>query len=285
MFLIGSLRNSGTHQGIALIKADTNGNIYNIHSYFDPNGSDAGFGVNYDVKLLPDNSIVFLGGLFSENAYFLIKFNTQGVITLFKKIPYDNAYSHTTFDFELYKDGYLISDTVVDLIQNKFQPFLTRKDAEGNVLWTKRYPEPGKDQNSRCMKVLDANTIVIGSVLFNFNNQNWAKTKIFALDSLGNQKWEWRVPDTNEGIVSDIHQMDNGDRLYLNKKFEFYLQDSALSWTQLVRRDSNFNLIFAQRLSPTKWAANLANDLILSPDGNWIVSESTALVGPRFLLA
>ncbi len=86
MFLIGSLRNSGTHQGIALIKADTNGNIYNIYSYFDPNGSDAGFGFNYDVKLLPDNSIVFLGGLFSENAYFLIKFSRQGVITLFKKI-------------------------------------------------------------------------------------------------------------------------------------------------------------------------------------------------------
>jgi len=49
-----------------------------------------------------------------------------------------------------------------------------------------------------------------------------------------------------------------------------------------VRRDSNFNLIFTQRLSPTKWAANLANDLIPSPDGNWIISESTALVGPDF---
>ncbi len=281
LYLIGSLRNTGTSQGVALMKADTNGNIFNLYPYFDPEDNDIGFGVNYDIKIMPDRSIVFVGGFFSETAQFLIKYNATGQVILFKKIPYDNAYSVVTFDFESYKDGYIIGGTVVDL-QNKFQPFLTRTDAEGNVLWTKRYPEPGRDQNSRCMKVLDENTIVIGSVLGNQNNQNWGKSRIFALDSLGNLKWDFRVPDTNEGLVSDIIRLGNGDWLYLNKKFEFYSQDSVLAWTQLVRRDSDFNLIFAQRLSPTKWAWNLANDLVPSPDGHWIVSESTALTGPDF---
>lgn len=282
ILLCAGLRNATTTPwGVALIKADTNGNIGSIHPYFDSLQNDLIYGTNYDIKLLPGGEIVFLGGCSPENARFLIKYNAAGQVILFKKIPYDNAYSVVTFDFESYKDGYIIGGTAVDQ-QNKFQPFLTRTDAEGNVLWTKRYPEPGRDQNSRCMKVLDENTIVIGSVLFNFSNQNWGKSRIFALDSLGNQKWDWRVPDTNEGIISDIHQMDNGDWLYLNKKFEFFSQDSVLSWSQLVRRDSNFNLIFTQRLSPTKWAANLANDLIPSPDGNWIISESTALVGPDF---
>jgi len=210
LYLIGSLRNTGTSQGVALLKADTNGNILSLHPYFDPEGNDIGFGVNYDLKVMPDGSVVFVGGFFSETAQFLIKYDAKGAVISFKKIPYDNAYSVVTFDFESYKDGYIIGGTVVDQ-QNKFQPFLTRTDAEGNVLWTKRYPEPGRDQNSRCMKVLDENTIVIGSVLFNFSNQNWGKSRIFALDSLGNQKWDWRVPDTNEGIISDIHQMDNGD--------------------------------------------------------------------------
>lgn len=282
IFLIGGIRNTGTNWGVALIKADTNGNILGIHPYFDPDGKTIGFGVNYDMKLLPDGSVVFLGGYFSETSHFLIKYNATGEVTHFKKIHYDDAYSIVTYDFEPYKDGYMIGGTVVDLVQNKFQPFLTRTDAEGDVLWTKRYPETGKDQNSRCMKVLDENTIVFGSVLGVFNNPYWLKSRIFALDSLGNPKWEWRTPDSNEGLVSDIIKMDNGDWLYLNKKFEVYSQDSVLSWSQLVRRDSNFNLIFATRLSPTKWAWNQTNDLVPSADGHWIVSETTALVGPDF---
>lgn len=271
-----------TPWGIALIKADTNGNILSTHPYFDPEGKKIGYGYNYDIKILENNHIAFVGGYFSESAQFLIIFNEQGDVVLFKKIPYDNAYSNVTPDFEPYKGGYLIGGTVVDEQQNKFQPFLTRTDAEGNLLWTKRYPEPGRDQNSRCMKVLDDNTIIIGSVLFNIDNFTYGKSRIFALDSLGNLKWDYRVPDTNEGIISDLVKLENGDWLYLNKKLEIFPQDSILAWSQLVRRDSNFNLIFATRLSPTKWSWNQTNDLIPSPDGHWIISETTALVGPDF---
>ncbi|MDZ4682770.1 MAG: T9SS type A sorting domain-containing protein [Saprospiraceae bacterium] len=47
-------------------------------------------------------------------------------------------------------------------------------------------------------------------------------------------------------------------------------------------RDSNFNVIWAQRLIPTLWTHAYTNELLPTPDGHWIVSENTALTGPDF---
>ncbi|MFM9951821.1 MAG: T9SS type A sorting domain-containing protein, partial [Saprospiraceae bacterium] len=73
-----------------------------------------------------------------------------------------------------------------------------------------------------------------------------------------------------------------GDWLFLQKKNVYPAPDSILAYNQLVRCDSNFNLLWEQRLSPTLWTHAYTNELLPTPDGHWIVSENVALTGPDF---
>ncbi len=68
----------------------------------------------------------------------------------------------------------------------------------------------------------------------------------------------------------------------MNKKLQILSQSSWLGRKQLVRRDSNWNLLWAVTLSPTPWYRSTAGKLLPTPDDNWIVSEHAALIGPDF---
>ena len=181
----------------------------------------------------------------------------------------------------MYKNGFLIQGTLVNL-ENKLKTYLIRTDQEGNVIWEKRYGAPGQDESSRCMKVLDENTIVIGSTTGDFLTSPYVHSLIYAVDSLGEIKWTWQSPANNEALVSDIHRLPNGDWLYVNKKLQILSQNSWLGRNQLVRRDSNWNLLWAVPISPTPWYRSMAGKLLPTPDGNWIISEHAALIGPNF---
>jgi len=280
LLLIGAIRNNNTSPwGVALIKADTNGNLIGVYPYFDPAGNTIAIGDNYDLNLLPDNKVAILAG--TSTTASLIIYNSSGGIIYTHKTTYDNVYSVVTYDFEEYLGGYIIGGALSEP-GGGFKSMLTRTDAQGNVIWEQRYNLPGLDENSRCMKVLDENTIVVGAVsgVF-FGPSPWNLSRIFAVDSLGILKWEWQSEE-GYGLISDIEKLENGDWLFLQKRNVYPAPDSILAYNQLVRCDSNFNLIWEQRLSPTLWTHAYTNELLPTPDGHWIVSENTALTGPDF---
>ncbi len=268
-------------QGIALIKADTNGNVQSISSYFDSEQKSLGFTGQADLIRQNDGLLFTCGAYFSEFSLFLAAYDFDGFVHSFFKIPIINVTDIVVTDLSVYKSGFLIQGALVTL-QNRFKSFLLYIDLDGNVIWEKRYGLPNLDENAFCMKVIDDNTIVIGSVVGNFFTEPWTHTRLFAVDSLGEIKWDWQSPANNEGLVSDIHRMPNGDWLYLNKKFQIFSAENVLGHSQLVRRDSNMNLLWSKQISPTEWAWSFPNKLLPTPDGNWIVSEHVALLGPDF---
>jgi len=268
-------------QGIVFVEADTNGTITNIFSYFDANQKNLAFSEGSDVIQLESGDLAACGGYLSETTLFLAVYRVEADSVYFKKIPLTAVTSMAVYDIAPYKSGFLIQGVIVNT-QNRFQSLLLHTDIEGNVIWEQRYNLPGLDENSRCMKVLDENTIVVGAVSGDFFNESWTRSRIFAVDSLGVIKWDWQSPDNNEGMVTAIERLENGDWLYINKKHIVHAQDSVEGYSQLVRRDSNMNLLWTQRLSPTNWIWAFSHKLLPTPDGHWIVSENTALTGPDF---
>ncbi|HNN72322.1 MAG TPA: hypothetical protein PKG89_13820, partial [Ferruginibacter sp.] len=202
IFLMGSFNQDSLPgvQGIFMLKADTNGNILNVFPYFDTEYKDLAFSERADIIRLDNGDFVTCGGYLSELSLFLIRFTTQGEVVLFKKIPLDSTTSAGQYELSFYKGGFLIHGILVNL-QNKFNTYLIRTDQEGNVIWEKRYGAPGKDESSRCMKVLDENTIVIGSTTGDFLTSPYIHSRIYAVDSLGEIKWTWQSPANNEGLV------------------------------------------------------------------------------------
>ncbi|MFM9951822.1 MAG: T9SS type A sorting domain-containing protein [Saprospiraceae bacterium] len=268
-------------QGIVFIEADTNGNITGMFPYFDVNQKTLAFSEGGDVVQLDSGDFVTFGGYSSETSFFLAIYRPAVDSVYFRKIPIANVLNRVAYELVPYKGGFLIQGGVVNL-QGRFQTLLLHIDMEGNIIWEGRYNLPGLDENSRCMKVLDENTIVVGAVSGDFLNESWTQSRIFAVDSLGVIKWDWQSPDNDEGMVTAIERLENGDWLYINKKHLVYAQDSVEGYSQLVRRDSNMNLLWTQRLSPTNWIWAFSHKLLPTPDGHWIVSENTALIGPDF---
>jgi hypothetical protein len=184
-----------------------------------------------------------------------------------------------------FKNEYLIQGGLVN-IQNYIQDYLIRLDNEGNVIWEKRYSPVNTDQTSRCMRILDDNTILIAGTVNNGstypNPFPWTRSHIMAVDSNGIIKWEWQSP-LNYGLVTDMKKMPDGDWLFLQKKYIMtFGLDSVLGEMHLVRSDSNFNVKWRKLLSPTPWNKGLTNEMLPTPDGHWIISEHVAIYGPEF---
>ncbi|MFM9951678.1 MAG: hypothetical protein ACKV1O_27360, partial [Saprospiraceae bacterium] len=237
-------------QGIVFIKADTNGNILHLFPYFDIDQHTLAFSESADVVRLTNGNLATCGSYFSEPSLFLAIYHGQADSVYFRKMPLTGVTSIGSYDMVSYKDGFLIQGVIVNT-QNRFQSLLLHTDIEGNIIWEGRYNLPGLDENSRCMKVLDDNTIVVGAVsgIF-FGAAPWNRSRIFAVDSLGVLKWEWQSEE-GYGLISAIEKLENGDWLFLQKKNVYPAPDSILAYNQLVRCDSNFNLLWEQRLSPT----------------------------------
>jgi len=124
----------------------------------------------------------------------------------------------------------------------------------------------------------DDNTFVIGGGKYAHYNApaNWTKSRIYAIDSLGNIKWNWYGPDDQEGAVYGLHKTADGGWIYLTPTNEPNPVpdpvETYVSHIKIVRRDSVFNLLWERTLSPVSSYWNSAGDLEATPDGNWVAT-------------
>ena len=281
VFLNGSILHDSIAglQGVGLITADTNGNTTGIYPYFDPGGKDLGVGDNYGVKLLYNGGVVMTGDYFSQTATFTMLFSSNGGLMLFKKFDHD----HKHFQNEIIEtsDGFLFGGAFAPPIDGILRNYLIKTDKEGNILWEKEYwDDPNLTYNMRSMNKLDENTFVVGSVITQVippNMFGWAQSHIFAIDSLGDVKWEFKGPVNDESRVTSVHRLANGNWLYTT--LEAVLGSGTIylpTWTKVVCRDSAWNLVWEKRISPTNWWRNQEVDMKPTPDGNFVVAARWA---------
>jgi hypothetical protein len=123
-------------QGVGLVKSDTNGNILNTYSYFDPSGIDMGVGENFSIIKNSSGHIVFTGEYFSIKRGYIIIWSVQGELINLINFDYDIDYNQS----ELLEtsDGYLLGGSNLPAT-SELRDFVTKIDKQGNVIWTKSY--------------------------------------------------------------------------------------------------------------------------------------------------
>ncbi|MCC7506496.1 MAG: T9SS type A sorting domain-containing protein [Saprospiraceae bacterium] len=126
---------------------------------------------------------------------------------------------------------------------------------------------------------IDDNTFVVGgfkSPIYQTGQFAWSRSRIFAVDSTGSIKWDWLGPLNEEGLVCGLHRTADGGWIYLSTTNEPNPDpdpsETHLGHVKVVRRDSAFNLLWERVLSAHKSYYNQPNDLVATPDGNWVAS-------------
>jgi hypothetical protein len=278
LYVVGSATKNN-QQGVVLTELDTNGNMLNRYEYFDSAGYDMGFGVWFDIKILPDEDLIFIASYFHTENQLIFRFDRATKTFTVHDLVFGNAASLLLLDFELYRDGLVCTGPLRDTL-NMRSMLLAHTDLEGNIIWEQRINDFAAESYhfSRAVTVLDNDYLLVGALI---SNNSFVTTRteslIFITDSMGQVVWHWTTADSLSGSVTDIQQLSDGDLLFLQRIVGSRINNQPQSiWTDAVRMDTTGHVKWRQRISPTDWVGNNAFLMEPSPDGHWLIGESVA---------
>ena len=248
--------------GVVFAKLDTFGNILTSSVVYDTAGGHYSSISNADIKVLNNQSgYVLVGSLYNRNAGFLMQFDREGNLMNYREYPDNTAQAEWYRKIIEVNNGFLIFGSKQKL-DYYVDAFVLKVDKMGNKVWEKSYETAGLEHNLGCAFQMDENTFVIGSNPFKHYPAVGSKSRIWAIDSLGNLLWAWQTATfTEEGGVVGLNATPDGGWLYYTGE----LIGSSPNWavkTKIVKRDSNFNLQWQRYVSPVAYqVTNYAIDL------------------------
>ncbi|KAA3632731.1 MAG: T9SS C-terminal target domain-containing protein [Bacteroidetes bacterium] len=257
--------------GILFAKLDTNGQVLFQRLYLDPDGNHIYMRTNSSIIKTQDGGYAMCGHDYSH-AYFL-KIDNLGGIDLFKKYEFDALLVKQKKIIET-EDGYLLCGTIQENNYSN-QVYVKKIDKQGNELWEQDYGAPAINDFMNSFLKLDENTYVIGygQSASDGTTAIWGKSRITAIDSLGNIKWEWAsspldeffalwgLNPTSDGgwifICNYVHNFWEGNN-YPNTRYRIVKLDSArdIEWTKFFGEFDNVVKVMV--------------DLIPAPKGNYV---------------
>jgi hypothetical protein len=278
--IAGTVRVDSLNQwGILFAQMDTLGNVINQKTYTDTTGDDYIFEKDYSLIHTSDDGYLITGNLWDKNWGFMVKLDSQGELEFLQEYPDTIEYIrnyHFKKVIEL-SDGYLIAGTK-QINDYTSKTFVLKTDLNGNQIWEKKYGNLTQSNPIGSIQYIDENTYVIGSgnSHFPFSSpysyaEDWVQGKIFAIDSLGNIKWEWESELNVESLVIGLKKTDNNEYIYTTGEMiipNFYTVEGK---RKVIKRDSNFNLIWSLDISPSSTPINSSYDIQPTPDGNYVV--------------
>jgi hypothetical protein len=270
--------------GLGVVIADTNGIIQKIFPYFETDMGGIGVGRNFPIFQSSDG-LVTMGALYWDmDAGLISQFDP---FTFNFKQPVVVTYSGYHFQSQLIElsNGWLTLGAAHHPTSGRLIIYVSKVDKQGIIEWTKYYG--GDDPLLSYISVsgsflrLSDNTFVIGSAIQRNSGPqtSWGRPWVFAIDSLGNVKWEWDSKIENKGLGGPLalRKMDNGDWMYATADNEPNGTQYPFGYTKVVRRDSAWNLVWETVISPTPYTWNQPVDMKLAPDGNFIVASEAAV--------
>jgi len=127
------------------------------------------------------------------------------------------------------------------------------------------------------LQKIDENTFLIGAVKSSFiigppynYTDNWGKSWIFAIDTVGVIKWKWEGELNEETIIKGLRKTNDGGYLYSTGEFIIHNMFQAGTIRKIIKRDSNFDLEWEIEMSPNAENYNTTRDIQPTPDGNWV---------------
>jgi hypothetical protein len=278
LIIAGTAYDTSANQwGALFLKMDTLGNILNHNLYFDDQGDQFAFNTNYpfvfDIEL---NHYILSGDILGRTSDFILILNEDGQQVQFIEQPYPQGILTSRIRrIILLEEGYLLFQHR-QVANGNIQFSVSRIDANGIPDWEKFYAHPHNDEAGLIsVYPQDDNTFVIGAAFgdnsFPDHTDRWAKTWIFAVDSLGNMLWDWESEqEEQENGAWGLQQLENGDWMYATRVYNTVGNLDFYYTPKIVRRDSNFGLIWEYELAHSQSPSNSAVALQSSPDGHWL---------------
>ncbi|MCB9312542.1 MAG: T9SS type A sorting domain-containing protein [Lewinellaceae bacterium] len=263
-------------QGFFLAQMDTLGNVIKTHTYYDSlqqNYGVAGFPSGF-LKKKDKSGFLFAGGVFQTTNGVVLKTNHQGDLEWINEYPDPDSQQDYYYCPLEVDGGYLIIGRKYN--KSTSDLFIKKIDTNGEELWEKKYGDDnGRQDFFNSVYVVNDNEIVIGASTLPNQNIPWQQTKatvhIFAIDSLGVEKWSWESAQSLEEIrVTGLHQTIEGGWIYLTTRVEYEIDGFFKQQPRLILRDSNFDLVKSLDLDDMDGQTNLPYNMIRLSDGGYL---------------
>ena len=263
--------------GALFVKMDTNGMVLDYRLHLDTMDGQFAFNQGYPLISTSDGGYLLAGKVFNRESYFIYKLDLNGDIEFFREY-YEPSDILTILPQQIIEveKGYLVCNLAQ--LQNGLNDVqITKINDAGEMVWEQLYGDYSRSENVGSIWYEDDNSIILGckkstDEFVNFPSplrcqSNW----IFAIDSLGNIKWEWQSEPCEGDNVKGLHRTADGGWIYVTRHFEVFNQSNWGAAPKFVKRDSQFNLLWERQVAESYWDMNEMIDLKPTPDGNYWV--------------
>jgi hypothetical protein len=268
-------------QSILMARIDTSGNVINYNITSDSSGYEYFLEPGSGLIELDNGQICGVAKPVHDTKIAFLLFDRNG------KLETRKIYDDTTVLFatprkviEL-EDGFLIAG--YKQRQNFYQDiFIMKIDKQGNVVWEKSYGGLNTNDRAGSFVKIDENTFVFGAVVSSSYSlpmaQTWSRSRVFAIDSTGNIKWDWMSGVNEEIGIVGLNPSSDGGWVYcsgtrtINEEWDWFNV-----YPKIIKRDGEMNKIWESSVNVGTVPLNSFTDLKPAPDGHWIGAGYWAL--------
>ncbi len=272
--------------GMCLTFMDTLGNVLHEKKHKDSLGDEFTiFYMQTFIKLSNGTGYVGIGQLFKRDGYFA-KFDNVGNLILFQEY----SDSTTTLGYQTLqqiielKDGFLIAGSDAS---STLDIFVMKVDFNGKIKWKKRYGRPDRFNLFGSFLILNDNEFVIGGGTTHDPtsvplNQIRNTSRIYAIDSLGNLKWEWESElSLEEPGVAQLSKTPEGNWVYRSGRGWYNATYNEISIQPTFNiRDKDFNLIKRDTFGVADFPINGFQNAIRLRNGDWFAVGVKPVIYP-----
>lgn len=263
--------------GMSLARFDTSGNLIDHKIYYDALNRDfTQVYPNSFVKLADGTGYMGIGQYFSKNGY-VAKFDKLGVLTFLKEFPDPTSQVDFYKEIQELTNGFLIFGNKQDFFSYIVNAFVTKTDFNGNIIWEKKYTTPGRQTFFGSVLIINENEYVISASTTAVQGvplpQVTNTSKIFAIDSLGNVKWQWESqPSLEELGAGSIFKTPEGNWAYTSARGWYNATYNEISkQPKFIVRDKNFNIIRDDTFGVADYPVNYFTKAIQISSGGWLI--------------
>lgn len=274
------LLNNENQWGLLFVQLDTSGNVLNYHTFFDENGDSYVFEQGYGLIKTIDEGYALVGQLSFRNNPVLFKLDRNAELEFVKEYIDDDALNFRHWGITEIAGGFISIGVEQSVDDFKHDAFILRTDSTGNEIWKVNYGDIGIWDSFRGMVKLNNEEILLTgqsnntSVDVNSVEDLYSIPRAVIIDTAGSIIWEWEGElDYSGGSSNTFGQLLPVDEEnWINEgSFSTVINEDQIAFQgEIVKRDSNFDVIWSTRFgSPTSFRNNFI-DITKTSDGGWV---------------
>ena len=264
--------------GLLFARMDTFGNIIDYKIYNDSLEDDFTLvSPNSFIRLSNASGYAAVGQFFDRDKGYFAKFDNVGNLEIMQEYA-DTIYSNNIFNQIIESNGnFYIGGTDYDWEVNSTNVVILKINSSGQLIWEKKVQDPSVVNLFGSIIIKDENEFVIsggttnkpGVVPLEYTKNT---SKIFAIDSLGNLKWEWQTqPSLDELGAGPIFHTNDNKWVYHSARGWYNATYNEISiQPKMVVRDEQFNLIKQDTFGVANSPVTVFLNTIPLHNGGWL---------------